>query len=227
MSTTPAQSEAPLPLRQAVLYIYLSWDDARAAPAVANASASGVQTCARPCSTLAVWQPGVPCCDALWLPHLEFTNVQGFNQDRVMRYGIRLDEGSGAVGWWAHVHGQFYTPMSFAAFPFDRQILLVGEREGMAPALGAECAAQADSLCGWCSAEDASLPLLGAGASRLCKHLSGHQCDLHPLSHRARALPAPDGRGAAGLERGRHRGSALPFRLQPARSVRCKCVCCP
>lgn len=116
-----------------MLFIYLSWNDSRAAKAVANASASGVQTCARPCSTLTAWQPGVPCCDGVWLPHQEFTNVQGFSQDRVLRYGIRLDQGSDAVGWWSHVHGRFYTPMEFNGFPFDRQILLVGGREGPAP----------------------------------------------------------------------------------------------
>jgi hypothetical protein len=40
-------------------------------------------------------------------------------QDRVVRYGIRLRD-DGAVAWWNHVHGVFYSDMLFHSFPFDK-----------------------------------------------------------------------------------------------------------
>jgi hypothetical protein len=43
------------------------------------------------------------------------------SQDRVVRYGIRVRD-DGAVAWWSHVHGVFYSPMRFKSFPFDKWV---------------------------------------------------------------------------------------------------------
>jgi hypothetical protein len=141
-----------------VLYMQLNWEDARARPAMLNATAAaaGGGQCALPCSALYRYIPGASeCCDGVWLPHLEFTNARGFSQDRITRYGIRFPAinatNANAVAWWVHVQvrsaaglwvhtqrrnvlitsnsvrlqGEFYTPLSFKAFPFDRQLLMI------------------------------------------------------------------------------------------------------
>lgn len=167
---------------EVVLYLMLSWNDPRARPAVVNSTqraATDGGECALPCTSLYRFEKGAPCCDGVWLPHLEFTNARGFSQDRVVRYGIRVPEPNATnpsavrrpggswlvfcfvvvilvlgfvvcaqpqrravasapaadgsrsltqfhpqlvqVVWWVHVHGEFYTPLSFRAFPFDKQ----------------------------------------------------------------------------------------------------------
>ena len=45
-------------------------------------------------------------CDSMWLPHFEFVNARGFSQDRLVRYGVRFRNDTGAVAWWAHVQGE-------------------------------------------------------------------------------------------------------------------------
>ncbi len=48
-------------------------------------------------------------------------NVKAFSQDRPVRYRVALPEGQGdAVVWWTYVYGEWYTPLEFMSFPFDR-----------------------------------------------------------------------------------------------------------
>ena len=83
-----------------------------------------------PCPPPATPPPPRRSCDDVWLPHFELVNARGMSQDRVVRYGVRMQDDTDAVAWWAHVQGEFYTPMSFKAFPFDRQYLVVQARVG-------------------------------------------------------------------------------------------------
>ncbi len=41
-------------------------------------------------------------CDLVFLPHFDVTNVRGFSQDSVVRYGIIFGD-DGGVGWWTHL----------------------------------------------------------------------------------------------------------------------------
>ena len=114
---------------EVVLFMMLTWSDPRARPAMLNSTAAAVNgTCNLPCSSLYTFIAGSsPCCDGMWLPHLEFVNARGFSQDRIVRHAIRFpdDNSSDAVAWWAHVQGEFYTGLGFNAFPFDQQQLFV------------------------------------------------------------------------------------------------------
>ncbi|PSC69798.1 ligand-gated ion channel [Micractinium conductrix] len=116
---------------EVVLYILLTWRDARAKPAVQAATEAAYNSpsgCLYPCTTIYAWTNNSEainlCCDTIWLPHLEMINVRGLSQDRVTRYGVRLGEGD-EVGWWTHVQAQLYTPLQFCSFPFDKQYLSV------------------------------------------------------------------------------------------------------
>lgn len=112
---------------EASLYIVLTWNDGRARNAV-NIATTENNTCEFPCSNLYAYQAEYStCCDAMWLPHLEFLNCKGLSQDRVVRYAVRFPENnsSTAVAWWAQVHGKFYNPFLFKAFPFDSQRLII------------------------------------------------------------------------------------------------------
>lgn len=110
-----------------VMFIMLTWTDPRAEAAIQNSTANYTATgnCINFCTSAR--RPGSEpqlCCGGdLWLPHLEFMNVIGFPEERVLRYGIRAD--GPAVAWWTHVEGTFYTSMSFKAFPFDTQRLIM------------------------------------------------------------------------------------------------------
>ncbi|KAI7836521.1 hypothetical protein COHA_009622 [Chlorella ohadii] len=124
---------------EAVLYMLLTWRDPRARLAVdtateaalTNSSYNNGNGCAQlPCTTIYAWtanrEARPTCCDDIWLPHFEFIN------DRVVRYGIRLpqDSSSDAVAWWVHIQGEFYTPLQFQSFPFDKQYLSVQVQYG-------------------------------------------------------------------------------------------------
>ncbi|PRW32523.1 alpha beta- isoform C [Chlorella sorokiniana] len=129
---------------EVVLYMLLTWRDPRARAAVDQATEAALTNpsyndgngCQLPCTTIYAWtanrdaQPY--CCDDIWLPHFEFINVRGFSQDRVVRYGVRIpaDNSSDAVGWWVHIQGEFYTPLQFRSFPFDKQYLSVQVQYG-------------------------------------------------------------------------------------------------
>eukprot|EP00887_Chlorella_sp_A99_P003895 scaffold11.g3895.t1 len=83
---------------EAVLFMYLSWRDPRAADAIANATAAAAAsgTCGLPCTTMVRFTPGDLCCDSVYLPSFEasaalrFVNARGFSQDRVVRSTVRL-----------------------------------------------------------------------------------------------------------------------------------------
>jgi hypothetical protein len=47
-------------------------------------------------------------------------NVKAFSQDRPMRYRVALPDDGDAVVWWTYVYGEWYTPLQFKAFPFDK-----------------------------------------------------------------------------------------------------------
>ncbi|KAG7670060.1 hypothetical protein NADE_006303 [Nannochloris sp. 'desiccata'] len=115
---------------EAVLFMLLTWNDPRAKPAVLASTESvilGNSNCTYPCTSIYTYDEKSLCCDGMWLPHLEFLNARGFSQDRVVRYGVEFGEGvnSSAVGWWAHVAGEYYTNLDFRAFPFDSQNLII------------------------------------------------------------------------------------------------------
>lgn len=114
---------------EVVLWMMFSWSDPRARPTMEASTALAAinGTCNFPCSSLKMWQAGDPCCDNIWMPHIEFVTARGFSQDRVVRYGVSFPEhrNSSGVAWWSHVHGEFYTPLSFSSFPFDKQYLIV------------------------------------------------------------------------------------------------------
>jgi hypothetical protein len=112
---------------ECVLFMLLTWNDSRAKPAMLAATESqdvNGTNCTMPCTSL---YEQTRCCDGMWLPHLEFLNARGFSQDRIVRYGIEFGAGlnSSAVGFWAHVAGEFYTNLDFRAFPFDTQNLVI------------------------------------------------------------------------------------------------------
>jgi len=114
---------------EAILFMLLTWNDPRAKPAVLESTESvnlGDSNCTYPCTSIHYVGSSL-CCDSMWLPHLEFLNARGFSQDRIVRYGIEFGESlnSPAVGWWAHIAGEFYTNLDFRAFPFDSQNLIV------------------------------------------------------------------------------------------------------
>lgn len=108
----------------------LTWSDPRAKPAMLEATEKSKLpggNCSFPCTSLYTYDDYSECCDDIWLPHLEFMNARGFSQDRVVRYGIEFgnDLNPSAVGWWAHIAGEYYTNLDFRAFPFDSQNLVV------------------------------------------------------------------------------------------------------
>ncbi|GAB4823255.1 hypothetical protein N2152v2_010301 [Parachlorella kessleri] len=110
---------------EAVVYLYLSWQDPRAEEALINGTAAAEEagSCKKPCSMEYAWMPGERCCDHIFLPHFDVTNVRAFSSSNVVRYGIIFE--NGAVGWWTHLQGEFYTPFQFHAFPFDDQYLII------------------------------------------------------------------------------------------------------
>lgn len=114
---------------EAIFFMLLTWKDPRAKLSMLEstaAAANGSASCQLPCTSMFKFQPGRQCCDEMWLPQLEFINVRGFNQDRVVRYGITFGPGnSSAVAWWAQCSGEFFTNLIFKAFPFDSQKLLI------------------------------------------------------------------------------------------------------
>ena len=113
---------------QAVFFVLLTWVDPQASALIdaANAAFKANGTCSFPCTSM--YNPDSAddaCCGTnVWLPHLEFMNVAGFSQDRVVRYAIRQGENN-SIAWWAHVQGDFYTNFDFRAFPFDTQRLVI------------------------------------------------------------------------------------------------------
>lgn len=112
---------------EAVIGIYFSWEDPSASLQVQSDTEAArlTGTCQRPCSGMYQWYPGDLCCSSMFLPHFEFVNARGFDQNRVVRSGIQVNNITGAVGWWSHTQGTYYNAMQFKAFPFDTQYLTV------------------------------------------------------------------------------------------------------
>lgn len=125
---------------EAVLFVLLTWSDPRAMSTMLASTAQSAPgsntTCVLPCTSLFVYEQDSPCCDGVWLPHLELVNVRGESQDRIVRYGIQFApalavvEGipprdPNGVSFWAHVQAEFYTNLNFMAFPFDQQKLVI------------------------------------------------------------------------------------------------------
>ena len=101
---------------EAIFMMLLTWSDPRAKTAMLDSTAKialgqGNASCRYPCTSLFTYEPDSLCCDGMWLPHLEFLNVRGFSQDRVVRYGIEFgpNNGSSSVAYWAQCQGEYYT----------------------------------------------------------------------------------------------------------------------
>ncbi|GBF94477.1 hypothetical protein Rsub_07011 [Raphidocelis subcapitata] len=109
----------------AVVYLHLSWVDPRARFLIAANAAqirAGNRTCERPCAN---GRDSYGCCDGVWQPFVAIPNTKFLSGDRVLRYALGADQGTDAVYFWTAVLGTWYTPMSFRAFPFDTQELLI------------------------------------------------------------------------------------------------------
>jgi hypothetical protein len=67
---------------QAVILYYLSWRDRRVLGQVRNATElvlSGAGSCGFPCQSSAKVAEG-GCCDDIWMPHIDHTNIYGLSQ---------------------------------------------------------------------------------------------------------------------------------------------------
>ena len=113
---------------ESLCYFYLSWTDPRAYPAIVESTtavANGTKECALPCSSVG---NDITCCDSVWLPSLDLVNVYSLPEDRLNPYGIgafppEANGTGGGVFWYSAVQATYFSPMSFAAFPFDLQHL--------------------------------------------------------------------------------------------------------
>jgi hypothetical protein len=86
------------------------------------------------------------CCDGVWLPTFSLRNAVALPAGRVEPlYTIAVAADNQTVTWRQSVHGIFFTPMDFRAFPFDKQ---VGQQQ-----LGAllQSAPPAGTLCLQCT----------------------------------------------------------------------------
>ncbi|KAI8474418.1 MAG: hypothetical protein J3K34DRAFT_456774 [Monoraphidium minutum] len=111
---------------EAVLFIYLSWNDPRAKGVILSNGLkilAGNHTCQVWCQSQQHIQGG--CCDGVWTPYLPMSNIKGISQDVVARYGFGYDGSGAAVFQWRVVQATWYTPMNLRAFPFDRQHLKI------------------------------------------------------------------------------------------------------
>lgn len=63
------------------------------------------------------------CCDNVWLPSMKIRNVDGTLTDRDQYYSIYFSKDDDNVGYQLNLQGTFFSPMHFAKFPFDSQVL--------------------------------------------------------------------------------------------------------
>ena len=63
------------------------------------------------------------CCDDVWLPSMKIRNVDGTLTDRDQYYNIYFSKDDANVGYQLNLQGTFFSPMHFAKFPFDSQML--------------------------------------------------------------------------------------------------------
>lgn len=84
---------------EAVIPIYLSWRDLSAAEIVQNETelAKSTGICNRPCSEVAQWNPGDPCCQGIFLPTFNFINIRGSDQNRIVRSEIDINRETGGM----------------------------------------------------------------------------------------------------------------------------------
>eukprot|EP00212_Chloropicon_laureae_P007336 CAMPEP_0197499246 /NCGR_PEP_ID=MMETSP1311-20131121/60922_1 /TAXON_ID=464262 /ORGANISM="Genus nov. species nov., Strain RCC856" /LENGTH=416 /DNA_ID=CAMNT_0043044989 /DNA_START=41 /DNA_END=1291 /DNA_ORIENTATION=+ len=120
-----------------LLFLQLSWRDARAKRAMRDSTLAfrngTLDKCNRPCTSswdLArdesqTFAPQDSCCDNVWLPALDMTNVFELPTGRLQPYQIFVDEDSDAVAWMTAIHGKYFAEMSFRSFPFDSQKLVM------------------------------------------------------------------------------------------------------
>ncbi|KAI8466229.1 MAG: hypothetical protein J3K34DRAFT_434425, partial [Monoraphidium minutum] len=114
---------------EAVLWIYLSWRDARVAGQIeaayeAMTAANSSYECGYPCQSTGKAVAG-GCCDDVWQPYVAFTNIRWLPQDRVTRYAFGWNPEGDNVWCWRSVHAVYYTSMDLRAYPFDKQTLLL------------------------------------------------------------------------------------------------------
>jgi len=112
---------------EAMLYVYMSWEDPRALDTVANRTAEvrAGGECALACQSeyTSLFNPVFQCCDSLWRPGFMMTNLYELSESMVLRYGMVTTD-LGVVGWWTTLKAVFYSPMDFRQFPRDEQELL-------------------------------------------------------------------------------------------------------
>ncbi|KAI8468377.1 MAG: hypothetical protein J3K34DRAFT_523004 [Monoraphidium minutum] len=125
---------------EVVLWIYLSWRDARVKGQIEEAyekmvASNTTYVCQYPCQSTGKARPGPlatracatagGCCDEVWQPYIAITNIRWLPQDRVMRYAFGWNPDGDNVWYWRSVHAVYYTSMDLRAYPFDHQTLLV------------------------------------------------------------------------------------------------------
>ncbi|KNC78733.1 hypothetical protein SARC_08845 [Sphaeroforma arctica JP610] len=100
-------------------YVSFTWYDDRA---LAQVEAATLERPGEECHNLC--HPGFnQCCDSIWLPGVDITNVYDFPEGAAERFSIIVRNDS--VTWFQIIHGTFYSTMDFRKFPFDRQLLVV------------------------------------------------------------------------------------------------------
>ncbi len=129
-----------------VVYLYLSWEDGRAAQAVRDSTVAfrngSVDQCNRPCysggplskETIG-FTPQDSCCDGIWLPTIGMLNVYELPEGRLQPYGIIVDQLGQGVAWWTAIHAVYFTPVSTHTNPLCRQLLLRPSERTFSPGL--------------------------------------------------------------------------------------------